>query len=59
MPINRGVARAETKEELEAVRRSVERSQPFGSEIWHKRTAKAQDLEYTMRKPGRPKKAVK
>jgi putative transposase len=50
------VRRAETKAELEAVRRSVQRSQPFGSENWQKRTAKTLNLEYTFRTPGRPKK---
>ena len=51
------VNRPETEAELEAVRRSVERSQPFGAEAWQERTAKALNLEYTFRKPGRPKKA--
>jgi putative transposase len=50
------VNRAQSEAELEAVRRSVERSQPFGSEHWQKRTAKSLRLEYTFRKPGRPKK---
>ena len=53
------VNRAETDAELEAVRRSVERGQPFGSETWQKRTAKAVGLEYTFRSPGRPKKPRK
>ena len=53
------VNRAETEAELEALRRSVERSQPFGSEHWQKRAAKGLGLEYTFRKPGRPKKVKK
>jgi putative transposase len=53
------VNRVETEAELEAVRRSVERSQPFGSETWQKRTAKTLNLEYTFRNPGRPKKGIK
>jgi len=53
------VNRAETEAELEAVRRSVERNQPFGSETWQKRTAKGLGLEYTFRKPGRTKKGKK
>ena len=53
------VQRPETEAELEAVRQSVVRSQPFGSETWQKRTAKKLNLEYTFRKPGRPKKATK
>jgi hypothetical protein len=32
----------ETEAELEAVRLAVERSQPFGSEVWQKRTAKTE-----------------
>ena len=50
------VNRPETEAELAAVRRSVERSQPFGGERWQQRTAKELDLEYTLRKPGRPRK---
>jgi hypothetical protein len=50
------VNKPETEAELEALRLAVERSQPFGSEVWQKRTAKKLDLEYTFRKPGRPKK---
>ena len=50
---------AETEAELDAVRRSVDRSQPFGSETRQKRTAKLLDLEYTFHKPGRPKKKGK
>ena len=53
------VNRAETEAELEAVRRSVERSQPFGSETWQKRTAKTLNLVYTIRKLGRRKKPAK
>jgi hypothetical protein len=59
-PFPQGLARArqppETEAQLEAVRRSVERSQPFGSEHWQVLTAKSLNLEYTFRKPGRPKK---
>jgi len=50
------VNRAETEAELEAVRRSVTRSQPFGSELWQKQTARSLNLESTFRSPGRPKK---
>ena len=35
---------------------AVDRSQPFGSETWQKRTGKKLNLAYTFRKPGRPKK---
>jgi putative transposase len=50
------VNRPETEAELEAVRRSVVRGQPFGSAVWQQRTAKALNLQYTLRPPGRPKK---
>lgn len=50
------VNRAETPQELEALRRSVQRGQPFGSESWQKRTAKRLSLESTLRPRGRPRK---
>jgi len=50
------VQRPETEAELEAVRRAVQRGQPFGSEAWQERTAKKLHLEYTLHKRGRPKK---
>ncbi len=50
------VNKPETEAELEAVRVAVDRSQPFGSETWQKRTGKKLNLAYTFRKPGRPKK---
>ena len=50
------VNRPETQAELEAVRRSVVRGQPFGSPSWQKRAAKRMHLDYTFRRPGRPKK---
>jgi putative transposase len=50
------VNRAETKAELEAVRLSIVRSQPFGSNEWKAKTAKKLGLQSTMRPPGRPKK---
>ena len=53
------VNRAETEAELEALRRSIVRGQPFGTEAWQKRTAKKLDLEYTFRKQGRPRKGAK
>ena len=46
----------QTEAELEALRRSVNRGQPFGSALWQARTAKKLDLEHTFSKPGRPKK---
>jgi putative transposase len=52
----RYVNRAETKSELEALRRCVVKSQPFGSETWQKRTAVRLGIEYTFRTRGRPRK---
>ena len=45
--------------ELDAVRLSLQRGRPFGSERWQKQTAKRLDLESTMRPPGRPRKRIK
>lgn len=52
------VNRVETADELEALRRSVRRGQPFGSPTWQTRTAKRLSLESTLRPPGRPRKEV-
>jgi putative transposase len=49
----------ETEAELEALRRSVTRGQPFGSEAWQKKTAQQMGLEFTFRKQGRPRKHLK
>jgi putative transposase len=50
------VNRPETEAELKALRMSVNRGRPFGSETWQKRTAKRLGLESTFRPRGRPKK---
>lgn len=50
------VNRPETATELEALRRSVQRGQPFGSASWQARTAKRLSLESTLRPRGRPRK---
>ena len=50
------VNRPETAAELEAVRRSVLRGQPFGGEPWQQETAQRLGLEYTFRRRGRPKR---
>ena len=50
------VNRPLTEAELEALRRSVNRGTPYGSERWQKRTATQLDLESTLRPRGRPKK---
>jgi len=51
------VNRALTKKELEAVRVSVVRGRPFGSETWQASVAKRLGLESTFRSRGRPKKS--
>jgi len=50
------VNQAEPAGELEALRTSVQRGQPFGSVGWVKRTAKRLGLEATLRARGRPRK---
>ncbi len=46
---------AQTEAEVAALRRSVVRSQPYGSESWTQSTAKALGLESTLRPRGRPR----
>ncbi|MCE5266994.1 MAG: transposase, partial [Planctomycetaceae bacterium] len=50
------VNRAENKRELEALRRCVNRGQPFGSETWVERMTKRFGLELAFRPRGRPRK---
>lgn len=52
------VNRAEAKEELELVRHSVNRGQPFGSDGWVQRTVERLDLISTVRPRGRPRKQL-
>jgi putative transposase len=52
------VNRAEGKKELEAMRRSVQRGQPYGSETWRQRIIQRLSLESTIRPRGRPRKTV-
>jgi putative transposase len=47
---------AQTAAEEEALRRSVQRGQPFGSATWVRKTVQAFGLETTLRPRGRPKK---
>ncbi len=54
----RRVNAAQTEAELAALRRSVLRGTPYGSDGWTKRTARRLGLEYTLRERGRPKKAA-
>ena len=53
------VNRPLTGAELDAVRLSLKRGRPYGSETWKKRTAKKLALESTMRPRGRPRKLEK
>ena len=52
------VNRAETDEELAAVRTSIARGRPFGTRPWQQRTAKRLHLESTFRPRGRPKRTA-
>ena len=45
-----------TKAELVAIRQSVVRGSPYGSEAWMRRTARRLELESSMRPLGRPRK---
>ncbi|HVU89657.1 MAG TPA: hypothetical protein VHD36_20175, partial [Pirellulales bacterium] len=47
---------AQTKAELEALRRSVQRGAPYGSASWIASTSETLGLEATLRAPGRPRK---
>jgi putative transposase len=49
----------ETEAELAAIRRSIQRSVPFGGARWTARTIAALGLETTIRPRGRPRKANK
>ena len=46
---------AETAGELEALRRSLGRDQPFGDDAWQQRIAARLGLEFTFRARGRPR----
>jgi putative transposase len=52
------VNRAEGKMELEAVRRSVQRGQPYGNELWSERIVQTLGLKSTVRPRGRPRKTA-
>jgi putative transposase len=55
----RRVNQAQSAAELEALRRSVVRGMPYGSEAWTQRVVRSLDLEFTVRPRGRPKKEEK
>ena len=46
----------QSEAELDAIRRSVVRGQPYGGEAWAKKTAAELGLESTFRSRGRPKR---
>jgi putative transposase len=50
------VNQPQTKAEVDAIRESVNKGRPFGSETWQRATAEGLGLESTFRKQGRPKK---
>jgi putative transposase len=50
------VNRPQTAAELEALRRSVQRGQPYGGAAWVERVAQALGLDSTLRPRGRPRK---
>ena len=52
----RRVNRADSEAELEALRKSVARSSPFGSKPWQTRSATRHALQSTLRPRGRPPK---
>jgi putative transposase len=52
------VNRALTEAELEALRKSTQRSSPFGEPDWIGKTAKRLGLESTLRQRGRPWKSI-
>jgi len=47
----------QTESELKAVRRALQRSSPFGSDSWSKKTAERLGIEQTLRPRGRPRKS--
>jgi putative transposase len=56
----RYVNEPQNEAEVEALRESIRRRRPYGSELWTRRTAKKMDLEASLRPVGRPpKKAAK
>ncbi|HEV3084173.1 MAG TPA: transposase [Gemmataceae bacterium] len=53
------VNKPQSKAEEDALRRAIERGQPFGAEAWSQRIAKRLGLESTLRPRGRPRKVEK
>jgi putative transposase len=53
------VNRPQTEQEVEALRRSIARGTPYGSDRWTTRTARRLGLESSLNPRGRPKKSSK
>jgi REP-associated tyrosine transposase len=51
------VNRPQNEAEQQAIRRSIQRGQPYGADAWQAKVARQLNLEHTFRPPGRPKKA--
>jgi putative transposase len=51
------VNQPQTDAELAAIRRSVARGQPYGSDVWVRETSHELGLEATLRARGRPRKS--
>jgi len=51
------VNRSQTEAELAAIRCSLQRGQPYGSDAWQTKVTKQLGLEHTFRSRGRPRKA--
>ena len=52
------VNRPQSEAELAAIRRSIQRGQPYGGEKWTQKVTKQLGLEHTFRPRGRPKKVT-
>jgi putative transposase len=52
----RHVNKPQSEAELESLRRSVQRGQPFGADLWARKTAARMNLESTLRSRGRPRR---
>lgn len=50
------VNQAQTEAEEQAIRRSIQRGQPYGGDAWQAKVARQLNLEHTFRPRGRPKK---
>ncbi|HEX4414876.1 MAG TPA: hypothetical protein VH107_20195, partial [Lacipirellulaceae bacterium] len=50
------VNQPQTEAELAAIRRAVQRGQPFGGEAWREKVTKQLGLEHSFRPRGRPRK---